>query len=547
MIENNDYDIRAAFRAIEDELLDSMMRNMKSHRAEESKEGYEWSQWQVEQLKALDTYRRKNAKRFQKQYDSINSKMRKAILSAKEEGNMTAETKILSAIMKGAKFDRVSDKLAGEFFHINERKLDALIKATTSDMQKAEHAILRMHDDKVRKAIFNAQVYANSGAGTYEKAVDMAVKDYAMTGLNCVEYKDGRRVNVKDYAAMALRTAGKRAYLMGEGEKRQEWGIHTVIMNKRGNACHLCLPWVGKILIDDVWSGGTAKEAAEGNYPLMSTATAAGLYHPNCRDSHTTYFPGISTPPDHKWTKQELKEIEQNAKRETRRQYAKNQQEKYARLGKYSLDEDDRRNYQRKANEWKREATSSFDTVDYLKISGEISEDAKSWFEKEIALMPERHRNLIEKEVKKILVDFNGFSRYDKSKGILYLGEQLEEGEVIHEMAHVLETRLDLYQNEKFLKVLRSGLEDSSWEDLVYVPDEYGKPVCFLKNPKFISEYQGRMYEEASFWNDDGQFNVKALAEYFSEGYKEYLLRPKNLQKHDKNLYDFIEETLDEV
>lgn len=38
----------------------------------------------------------------------------------------------------------------------------------------AETAVLRKADDDYRKAIFNAQVYANSGAGTYEKAVDMA-------------------------------------------------------------------------------------------------------------------------------------------------------------------------------------------------------------------------------------------------------------------------------------------------------------------------------------------------------------------------------------
>lgn len=54
-------------------------------------------------------------------------------------------------------------------------------------------------------------------------------------------------------------------------------GISTVIMNKRANACPKCLPFVGKVLIDDVWSGG---DASDGNYPLMSSAIAAGLYHP---------------------------------------------------------------------------------------------------------------------------------------------------------------------------------------------------------------------------------------------------------------------------
>ena len=53
--------------------------------------------------------------------------------------------------------------------------------------------VLRMSNDKYRSAIFNAQVYANSGAGTYEKAVDMACRDMLRAGLNCVEYKNGAR------------------------------------------------------------------------------------------------------------------------------------------------------------------------------------------------------------------------------------------------------------------------------------------------------------------------------------------------------------------
>lgn len=57
-----DYDISKAFETIENELIDSMMRNFKHHRAEEEKEGYNWSQWQSEQLKSLEQYRRTNQK-----------------------------------------------------------------------------------------------------------------------------------------------------------------------------------------------------------------------------------------------------------------------------------------------------------------------------------------------------------------------------------------------------------------------------------------------------------------------------------------------------
>ena len=353
----NEYDITAAFKVIENELIASMIRNMDRHRAEETKEGYEWSMWQAEQLKALEKYKRDNQKKYKKQFQKINGEIDLLIRQARETGNMQQEIKILEAIKKGFPTKKISKGMAGEFFRLNDRKLEALIEATTHDMEKAETAILRKAEDDYRQAIYNAQVYANTGAGTYEKAVDMATKDMLSRGLNCVQYVNGARHTLADYADMAIRTASKRAYLQGEGEKRQEWGIATVIINKRGNPCPKCLPFCGKVLIDDVWSGGpedgvdleTGKK-----YPLMSYAISCGLYHPRCKDSHTTYFPGISTADD-TWTKEELEAIGQKYEAEQKQQYAKRQEEKYERLAKYSLDVENQKKYAKRQAQWKQQ------------------------------------------------------------------------------------------------------------------------------------------------------------------------------------------------
>lgn len=347
---NDEYDIGKAFQAIEEELMASMVRNMKRHRAWEDSEGMHWEQWQALQLKSLEKYKKENQKRFNGQFKDINKEIESLIYAAHQKGGMDQEKAILRAIKKGLPVKKVSKGATAEFFKINDRKLDALIKATTNDMQKAETAVLRMANDQYRKIIYNAQVYANTGAGTYEKAVDMATKDMLSAGLNCVEYANGSRHTLSDYADMAIRTASKRAYLQGEGQKRQEWGLHLVIMNKRGNPCPKCLPFVGKVLIDDVWSGGSK---ADGNYPLMSSAISAGLYHPRCKDGHTTYFPGISTPPDDKFSKRELAEIEEQSKQEAKQQYAVRQAEKYGRLARFSLDPEDQEQYKQKAKQWR--------------------------------------------------------------------------------------------------------------------------------------------------------------------------------------------------
>ena len=358
-MQKDEYDIGAAFAAIEEELTASMMRNMKRHRAEETKEGIQWSMWQAEQLKALERYKRENKRRYAGKFQSLNREIEELIRKARETGGMEQEKRILQAIRRGFKgfgknHSPAHQSMTAEFFKLNERKLEVLIEAVTHDMEKAETAVLRMAEDQYRKIIFNAQVYANTGAGTYEKAVDMASRDFLSAGLNCIQYANGARHTLSDYADMAIRTASKRAYLQGEGEKRQEWGISTVIMNKRGNPCPKCLPFVGKVLIDDVWSGGR-KDGVDPEtgkrYPLMSKAIEAGLYHPRCRDSHTTYFPGISTADD-TWTKKELEAIGQNYAREQKEQYAKRQAEKYGRLAEHSLDEENQRRYGIKAKEW---------------------------------------------------------------------------------------------------------------------------------------------------------------------------------------------------
>lgn len=346
---NTDYDIEKAFRAIEDELIASMMRNLDNHRAEEIEMGFNWTQWQVEQIKASERYKAENKKKFTKQFSNINGSIEAMIFAARQAGGTEQEQKILRAIKKGLKASKVSQGAEGAFFKLNTRKLDALIKATKADFAKAEHSMLRMSEDKYRQVIFNAQVYANTGAGTYEKAVDMATRDFLKAGINCIEYANGSRHTVKDYARMAIQTASKRAYLTGEGEMRQSWGISTVIMNKRANACPKCLPFVGKVLIDDVWSGG---KASDGPYPLMSSAIAAGLYHPNCKDVHTTYFPELDEEPDSKFTKEELEKVKEDYKQDQKQQYAGRMVEQFDRLSKYSLDPDNKKVYAARKEQW---------------------------------------------------------------------------------------------------------------------------------------------------------------------------------------------------
>lgn len=344
----SDYNIREAFEKIEDELIDSMMRNFSRHRAEETKEGYNWTQWQAEQLKSLEEYRKHNAKKFGKRFKTINSKVEEMIRTAKADGNASQEAEILEAVKDGFKAPKKpSERSTAEFFKVNDRKLDALIKSTTDDLKRAETAVLRMSNDKYRKAIFNAHVAMNTGAVTYEKAVDIACKDMLNAGLNCVEYKNGARHTLSDYADMAVKTANKRAYLRGEGEKRAEWGVSLVVVNSRQGGCPDCAKYIGKVFIDDVYSNG---KKSDGNYPLLSTAIKNGLFHPRCKDSTSTYYEEITTLEP--VTPEEEAEMDRRERLEEKQQYAERQAQRFDRRAEYSLDEDNKRIAQTRADEW---------------------------------------------------------------------------------------------------------------------------------------------------------------------------------------------------
>lgn len=383
----SDYNIREAFEKIEDELIDSMMRNFSRHRAEETKEGYNWTQWQAEQLKSLEEYRKHNAKKFGKRFKTINSKVEEMIRTAKADGNASQEAEILEAVKDGFKAPKKpSAHSTAEFFKVNDRKLDALIKSTTDDLKRAETAVLRMSNDKYRKAIFNAQVAMNTGAVTYEKAVDIACKDMINAGLNCVEYKNGARHTLSDYADMAVKTANKRAYLRGEGEKRAEWGVSLVVVNSRQGGCPDCAKYIGKVFIDDVYSNG---KKSDGNYPLLSTAIKNGLFHPRCKDSTSTYYPELDDL-DAPLSEDEIKELDRQRGIEEKQQYAQRQAERFDRRAEYSLDEDNKRIAQTRADEWHDRANTLEEKTKQFSLNTNEQKYYRPVFEEDISKTFER-------------------------------------------------------------------------------------------------------------------------------------------------------------
>lgn len=379
---NSEYDIAKAFERIEETLINSMKKNLTRHLNEERDLDMNWSAWQTEQLKSLEQFKKNNKTLFRSDFFSINNEVEALIKKGYDDGRLEQEKVILESIQnvtfnssskeinkmwhiyKTTKNQRIKKKqltriyeqvnqAESAFFKINDRKLKALIDETRENFEKAEMSILRFSNDQYRKIIYDAQVYANTGSGTVGQAIDMATKDFLSKGINSIEYSNDAMVNIASYAEMAIRTANKRAYLQGEGTKRQEWGVHTVLVPNRGGGCPYCIKFQGKIFIDDVWSGGIEEESKETGFPLLSSAIKKRLFHPNCKDTIVTYYPGISEKPIPP-TKEELEEKEQRYNIEQKQRYNERQIRKYKRLELGSVDSENIEKYHNKRVQWQK-------------------------------------------------------------------------------------------------------------------------------------------------------------------------------------------------
>ena len=296
--EKDPYALRDLFVEMELELMVSLRRNFISHKMEEQARGFSWEMWQKAKLRNLQEYRKETTSVIYRFRKRISTAIEQVLRNHFSVGVRKADIKLPQ--------DGVNTALAGEeppresqFFGMNRKKLDALIKSTKNDFEDAQQAVYRKMDDVYRQTMFKTEFQLSSGAISLGKAIDKATENFLEKGIDCIVYSNGSRVNIADYAEMALRTASHRATLLGEGSKRDELGVHLVFVSAHANACKLCLPWQGQILIDDVFSHPSDEYIAKykGKYKLLSEAIKAGLLHPNCRHTLATYFEGVTRLP----------------------------------------------------------------------------------------------------------------------------------------------------------------------------------------------------------------------------------------------------------
>lgn len=343
----NPYDVNMVFAEMEQELIKSFKRNM--HKYTDTSD-----MWQAIKMKDLEQYRREMAREIAASTKKA-KKMAKLILG--EEFIKGADK--TDAFMRQFKL-QVQPSSSNDFFKANRRKLNAMLEAVYGDLDKASHAVYRQMDDVYRQTLFKAEIAKNAGVFTPEQAMDVATRDFLEKGINCIKYSNGNMVNIASYVEMVIRTSGKRALMVGEGARNQEWGVSTIKITQHGSTCELCSPWQGRVLIDDVYSGGKPQD---GPYPLLSTAMAEGLFHPNCRHGSGTYFEGISNAPE----PYDQASVEANYEKEQQQRYNERKIREWKRKAAGSMDEGNKRKAEAKVREWQAKQRKLLEDNDWLR------------------------------------------------------------------------------------------------------------------------------------------------------------------------------------
>lgn len=179
-----------------------------------------------------------------------------------------------------------------------------------------------------------------------------------------------------------------------------------------------------------------------------------------------------------------------------------------------------------------------------LNYADNVTPEQRNSIEKELSVLPQAQREAAERQIRSLRVEEDDAgSHYDPKTKEIVLSTGRNPGDVIHEYGHALEYALKLEKDSTFVAIRESGIDLADASKIVYDEDTFTEPIWRMLSDKFVSEYQGRMYESAGIY-DGHTINLSSMKEYFAEGYREFYADPENLKAHDPDLYDYIRELL---
>ena len=563
------------FQQVEDDILRDVARRIS--KMEALTPTANWQLWRYEQTEALRQDVVKKLARYTGRSEAeIRRLMQEAATRAMEaedeiyyhygkEPTPFAESESLQALLNAG-----YQQTAGTFHNLT---------ATTANTVSGQF----------EAALDRAHLKVSSGAFDYKNAVKSAVDSLADT-MKYVTYPTGHTDTLEVAARRAVLTGVNQTAGKLQEARMDEMDCEFVETSAHGGARPSHAEWQGR-----QFHRGGAVDYIGKHYPDFEAATGygtgAGLCGWNCRHTFFAIFPELGAPPA--WTQESLealnaRDIKYNGGRYTRYEISQMQRARERTVRKYKrryLAEDAAgadttasavklrqarqdladfisatggradsartsvagfgRSEGSKAT-WAAKKQEPRGILQKLNFSDSVSQSEREGIEKELSVIPQWQRDKAESIINKVVMtekDAAGSGYYYPDK-TLYLHPERKSGDVIHEYGHALEISLDLRHNSKYISIRKSGIDVEDFSKIVYDDSTYTQAIYLLQNSKFISEYQGRLYESPTdgiFKAGTMQINEDMLKEYFSEGYRAFYQEPSALKEKDPQLYHFIE------
>lgn len=154
--------------------------------------------------------------------------------------------------------------------------------------------------------------------------------------------------------------------------------------------------------------------------------------------------------------------------------------------------------------------------------------------------------NMLPNQYKELLKDIQFDIITQGNSGVkgntIYVLKGADKYEVIHEIGHILVDKLRINNDSRFVSIINNTLNNFTDQDIAFDPETFTKGIFRIESKKFITEYQGRAYQEEGFTLSNSKLNYKAFKDYFPEGLRIYYQDKELLKRKNVDLYSYIKE-----
>lgn len=270
--------------------------------AQHTAKGVDAPDWARRQLDEIYLFRSEAEELMKRVSTAGRNANARALQRAAKIGQTTAANEITRALRSATV--PIADEL-DVITRTPTRAIANLAVESSANLQRTHPRILRAAEDDYREIVARVSGNVLTGVRTQRQVLQDALNQFAERGITGFTDARGRRWSMSAYAEMATRTAVTQALVNAHTDELREQGHRYVIVSDNPQECEKCRPFEGKILSINGRQPGKSRVKnwlTGGRVTITITDTldgarSKGLYHPNCRHSHTLYMPGITEPP----------------------------------------------------------------------------------------------------------------------------------------------------------------------------------------------------------------------------------------------------------